>query len=131
MKRQESTENYLETILILKDKLGNVRSIDIVNEMDFSKPSVSVAMKHLREKGFITVDVNGHIALTDEGNQIASCIYERHTVLTEALIAIGVSADTAKEDACRIEHDISVETFERIKAQFEKIDGKHVVHCEN
>lgn len=121
MKRQESKEDYLETILMLKDKLGIVRSIDIVNEMGFSKPSVSIAMKHLREKGFIIMDSDGYITLTDEGKKIAACIYERHLVLTKTLLAIGVSEKTAKEDACRMEHDISVETFDQIKAHLEKI----------
>lgn len=120
MKRQESTENYLETILILKSKLGAVRSIDIVNEMGFSKPSVSVAMKHLREKGCIVVDADGCIELTDEGNAAAAGVYERHTVLTEALIALGVSEQTARADACRVEHDISAETFDKIKEHVEK-----------
>lgn len=116
MKRQESTENYLETILILKEKLGIVRSIDVANDMSFSKPSVSVAMKNLREKGFIVVDAEGYITLTSTGKALAESVYERHVVLTEAMMLIGVSEETAKEDACRLEHDISVETFERIKA---------------
>lgn len=121
MKRQESTEDYLETILILKERLGIVRSIDIVNEMGFTKPSVSVAMKNLREKGCITVDTNGYITLTDKGGQLAAHVYERHLILTQALMAIGVSETAAKQDACRIEHDISEETFEQIKAHL----GKH------
>lgn len=120
MKRQESTEDYLETILVLKQKLGLVRSIDIVNDMGFTKPSVSVAMKNLREKGFITMDKDGYITFTDEGQKIAKDVYERHTVLTKALIAIGVSEETAMEDACRVEHDISAETFARIKQHLKK-----------
>lgn len=120
MRRQQSTEDYLETILILKNRLGMVRSIDIVNDMGFTKPSVSIAMKNLREKGFILMDSDGYIMLTDSGRGIAECVYERHTVLTKALIAIGVSEETAKEDACRVEHDISSETFDRIKAHVEK-----------
>lgn len=120
MKRQESIEDYLETILVLTNRLGIVRSIDIVNDMGFTKPSVSVAMKNLREKSFITMDSNGYITLTDEGQKIAECVYERHTLLTEALIAIGVPEEIAKEDACRIEHDISPETFEKIKNHVEK-----------
>lgn len=115
MKRQQSSEDYLETILVLTNKLGTVRSIDIVNDMGFSKPSVSVAMKNLRKKGLITMDAEGYITLTEEGKRIAECVYERHTILTEALIAIGVNEETAREDACRIEHDISKETFEKIK----------------
>lgn len=120
MKRQESIEDYLETILVLTNRLGIVRSIDIVNDMGFTKPSVSVAMKNLREKSFITMDSNGYITLTDEGQKIAECVYERHTLLTEALIAIGVPEEIAKEDACRIEHDISPETFEKIKNYVKK-----------
>lgn len=120
MKRQESKEDYLEMILILKNKLGIVRSIDIVNEMGFTKPSVSVGMKHLREGGFITIDSEGHITLTAEGLQVANCVYERHTVLTKVLIHIGVSEETARKDACRIEHDLSSETFDRIKECLEK-----------
>lgn len=119
MKRQESSEDYLETILILKNRLGLVRSIDIVNDMEFSKPSVSVAMKNLREKGLITMDADGYITLTAAGAEIAGRVYERHTVLTQALIALGVSEATARQDACRVEHDISDETFERIKAHLE------------
>ncbi|MEG2428352.1 MAG: metal-dependent transcriptional regulator [Clostridium sp.] len=125
MKREESKEDYLEMILILKNKLGTVRSIDIVNEMGFTKPSVSVGMKHLREGGFITMDRNGHITLTETGLQAAECVYERHTVLTQALISIGVSEDTARKDACRVEHDISRETFDRIKEYLEK--SKNVI----
>lgn len=116
MKRQESSEDYLETILILKNKLGAVRSIDIVNELGFSKPSVSVAMKNLRQKGMIEVNGDGHIALTDTGSRLAESVYERHTLLTKALMLLGVSEETAKADACRIEHDMSKETFEKIKA---------------
>lgn len=114
MKRQESLEDYLETILIL-NKAGDVRSIDIVNKMGFSKPSVSVAMKNLRNKELINMDDNGFITLTDEGKNIAESIYERHTILTKALVGLGVSEEIAREDACRIEHDISEETFEKLK----------------
>ena len=120
MKIKESAENYLETILILKQKLGNVRSIDIANELNFSKPSISVAMKHFREEGLITIDENGFILLTERGFAIANRVYNRHTLLTKALVAIGVSEETAKEDACRIEHDISDETFQKLKEFYEK-----------
>lgn len=120
MKRQESIENYLETILVLGERSGAVRSIDIAGDLGFSKPSVSVAMKNLREKGMILVGEDGYITLTPQGREIAVNVYERHTILTSALIAIGVTEETAREDACRIEHDISVETFERIKAHLEK-----------
>lgn len=115
MKIQESAENYLETILILKNKNGEVRSIDIANELGFSKPSVSVAMKNLRENGYIEVDSSGYITLLDSGRQIAEKIYERHTTLSKWLVSLGVDAKTAAEDACRIEHIISSESFEAIK----------------
>ena len=115
MKIQESAENYLETILILKNKNGAVRSIDIANELGFSKPSVSVAMKNLRENGYIEVDSSGYITLLDSGRQIAEKIYESHTTLSKWLVSLGVDAKTAAEDACRIEHIISSESFEAIK----------------
>lgn len=115
MKIQESAENYLETILILKNKNGAVRSIDIANELGFSKPSVSVAMKNLRENGYIEVDSSGYITLLDSGRQIAEKIYERHTTLSKWLVSLGVDAKTAAEDACGIEHIISSESFEAIK----------------
>lgn len=115
MKIQESAENYLEKILILKNKNGAVRSIDIANELGFSKPSVSVAMKNLRENGYIEVDSSGYITLLDSGRRIAEKIYERHTTLSKWLVSLGVDAKTAAEDACRIEHIISSESFEAIK----------------
>ena len=116
MKIQESAENYLETILMLKKRNGYVRSIDIAEELDFSKPSVSVAMKNLRENGYIGIDEYGHITLQEKGLEIAEKIYERHTLLSEWLIALGVTPKTALEDACRIEHVISAESFAAIKA---------------
>lgn len=115
-KIRESAENYLETILILKNRLGQVRSIDIANELGFSKPSVSVAMKNLRENGYITVDKEGYITLHDEGLEIAEEMYERHTLLSSWLTALGVDPAIAAEDACRIEHVISAESFEAIKS---------------
>ena len=115
MKIHESAENYLETILILGHRKPHVRSIDIVTELDFSKPSVSVAMKNLRNNGYIQVDREGYITLTESGRQIAEMIYERHTLLSTWLIALGVDEKTAAEDACRIEHVISAESFEAIK----------------
>lgn len=115
-KIRESAENYLETILILKNRLGQVRSIDIANELGFSKPSVSVAMKNLRENGYITVDKEGYITLHDEGLEIAEEMYERHTLLSSWLTALGVDPVIAAEDACRIEHVISAESFEAIKS---------------
>lgn len=111
----ESGEDYLETILILKKRNGNVRSIDIAREMDLSKPSVSRAVGILKNKGFIVVDEDGAIHFTDEGSKIAKRIYDRHRVLTEALMALGVDEKTASEDACRIEHDISEKSFNKIK----------------
>ena len=112
----ESIEDYLETILTLQKKLGQVRSIDIANEMNFSKPSVSVAMKNLREKGFITIDESGHILLTDNGQKQATDVFEKHTILTNWLISLGVDKEIAQEDACRMEHDMSDETFMALKA---------------
>lgn len=119
MKRQESLEDYLETILVL-NKSGAVRSIDVANKMNFSKPSVSVAMKNLKSKELITIDDNGFITLTDAGSKIAERIYERHRILTKALVNLGVSEEIAREDACRIEHDISDETFTKIKLHLQK-----------
>lgn len=115
MQIHESAENYLETILILKKRMGQVRSIDIVNELSVSKPSVSVAMKNLRTNGYIEMDRDGYITLLETGNAIAEKMYERHTFLTEWLTSLGVSPDIAAEDACRIEHVISEETFDALK----------------
>ena len=123
MRIQESAENYLETILMLKKRNGYVRSIDIAEELDFSKPSVSVAMKNLRENGYIGIDENGHITLQEKGLEIAEKIYERHTLLSEWLIALGVTPKTALEDACRIEHVISAESFAAIKAHVHGEEG--------
>ena len=114
MSIHESGEDYLETILVLKERLGMVRSIDIVNEMQFTKPSVSVAMKKLRENGLITMSKEGFITLTDEGYKIASTIYNRHKLLTKFFVTLGVDEQVAAADACKIEHDISQETFEKI-----------------
>lgn len=124
MKIQESAENYLETILMLGQQHPYVRSIDIANELGFSKPSVSVAMKNLRNSGHILVDENGHITLTESGRAIAETIYERHTALSEWLIRLGVSKETATEDACRIEHVISAESFAAIKAHIQSSQEK-------
>ncbi|MGB4125473.1 MAG: metal-dependent transcriptional regulator [Firmicutes bacterium] len=115
MKIRESAENYLETILILSQRKGSVRSIDIVDELEFSKPSVSVAMKKLRKSGHIQMDADGYITLTDKGRSIAETIYERHRLLSNWLIQLGVNQEKAVEDACRIEHVISAESFEAIK----------------
>ena len=115
LKIQESAENYLETILMLAKEQPYVRSIDIANELSFSKPSVSVAMKNLRENGYITVDKDGYIRLTDKGLEIAEKMYERHTLLSQWLIKLGVDEKVAVEDACRMEHVISAESFAAIK----------------
>ena len=118
MEIHKSAEDYLETILKLQKRNGQVRSIDIVAEMHFSKPSVSVAMKKLRESGHVEMDSAGLLTLTEKGLAVAQRIYERHQVLTRMLTALGVDEDTAAEEACRIEHDISDGTFEKIKAHF-------------
>ena len=115
MKIQRSAEDYFETIYILKKRNGSVRAIDIVNEMGFSKPPVSVAMKKFRENGFITVDPDGQINLTQQGLFIAERTFEKHNVIARALLMLGVSEEIAYEDACRIEHCISDESFTAIK----------------
>ena len=114
----ESLEDYLETILMLHKSGGQVRSIDIANEMNFTKPSVSIAMKNLREKGYITMADNGYITLTESGKERAESVLERHTILADLLISIGVNEETAREDACKVEHDLSEESFEAIKRVF-------------
>ena len=120
MKTHESAENYLETILILYKRKGSVRSIDIVHELGYSKPSVSVAMKNLREQNMISVGSGGLISLTEQGLAVASSMYERHNLLSDWLIEMGVNRETAAEDACRIEHVISAESFEALRAHKEK-----------
>lgn len=120
----ESGENYLETILMLSKKNGSVRSIDIVNELNVTKPSVSVAMKQFRENGYIVMDESGHIALTEKGRVIAANVYERHLLLEHMLIDLGVSEKIAKNDACKIEHDLSEETFSALKKFYMKISNK-------
>ena len=115
----ESSEDYLERILILSEKLGKVREIDIAMDMGFSKPSVSIAMKKLKDNGYINIE-NGALSLTEKGQLIAERIYERHTILTKAFVLLGVSEEIAAKDACKIEHDISEETFNAIKERVEK-----------
>ena len=115
MQIHESAEDYLEKILMLKEQNGLVRSIDIANFMGFSKPSISRAVGLLRDNGYVSIDQNGLLGLTESGMQIATSIYERHTVLTAFLTALGVDAETAAEDACRIEHVLSEETFDKLK----------------
>lgn len=131
MKIQESAENYLETILILKQRQGQVRSIDIVNELNFSKPSVSIAMKKLRESGLIQMASDGTITLLPEGMKIASAIYERHVLLSRYLVRLGVTPETAAEDACRIEHVISEESFEKIKAHVRQYEMREETGAES
>lgn len=121
IKLQESGENYLETILILKNQIGNVRSIDIANELGYTKPSISRAMTILKNANYICIDENtGYITLTSSGYAIAMTMYERHQILSSYLVSIGVSPEVAAQDACRIEHVISEETFERIKDRTKK-----------
>ena len=120
MKIQESAENYLETILLLQQRKGSVRSIDIANELEFSKPSVSVAMKNLRLNGYIEMDPAGLIRLLPPGLAIAEAVLEKHRLMTEFLIGLGVSPDVAAEDACRIEHVISEQSMEAIRAHMRK-----------
>ena len=115
MKLQESAENYLETIFFLEKKLNRVRSIDIANELNYSKPSVSIAMKNLKNNEYIEIDKDGFILLTEKGLNVAKKMYERHVLLSKWLISLGVNPDIATEDACRIEHVISSESFEAIK----------------
>ncbi len=125
MKIHESAEDYLERILILKKEKGKVISIDIANSMNYSKPSISRAMKNLRENDYITFEENGEIDLTEKGLNIAQKIYERHVLLTNYFMALGVKEETARNDACKVEHDLSEETFNAIKAHVEKTDKKN------
>ena len=119
-KSTESAENYLETILMLKEKKGMVRSIDIVHQLDFSKPSVSHAVGLLKKDGHIVVDQDGWIELTESGLEIAKRIYERHLLISKWLVKLGIDPETAEEEACKIEHDISSHPFEVLKAHIEK-----------
>jgi len=121
LKIHESAENYLETILVLSQRDKHVRSIDIVNELDYSKPSVSVAMKNLRTKGYIAVDGEGYITLTEKGQKIAKTMYERHVAISDWLISLGVNEKKAVQDACKMEHAMSEESFLAIK--------DHIEHC--
>ena len=115
MQIKESAENYLEAIFMIKKEKGYVRSIDVANELGFSKASVSVAMKHFREEGFITVGNDGDIDLTKKGLEVAERMFERHQLIAKVLMSLGVSEETAYTDSCKIEHDISDESFECIK----------------
>ena len=120
MKIHQSAEDYLESILTLREKQGFVRSIDVANDLGVSKPSVSVAMKKLRESGCIAMDQDGHITLLPDGEAVARKVYERHEILTRFFVALGVSEETASADACLVEHVLSQETFDRIK--------EHIMH---
>ena len=115
MKIQESAENYLEAILALEEEKGNVHSIDVAQRLEFTKPSVSRAMSLLRENGYVTMEKDGRLLLTPSGREIAERIYERHRLLTQWLITLGVTPEVAAKDACRIEHDISAESFAKLK----------------
>ncbi|MCC8129091.1 MAG: metal-dependent transcriptional regulator [Clostridiales bacterium] len=115
MKIHESAENYLEAILMIQLEKGSARSIDVAHKLEFSKPSVSRAMSLLRENGYINMGKDGLLELTDSGRAIAETIYERHVLLTRWLVSLGVPADVAAEDACRMEHDVSPVTFEKLK----------------
>ncbi len=117
----ESGENYLEAILILSNKQSEIHAIDIVNFLNFSKPSVSIMLKKLKDSGYISIDKNSHIQLTIQGKNVAEKIYERHTYLTDFLIKIGVDSPTAEEDACKIEHDLSDKSFQAIKQLIDKL----------
>lgn len=121
MKINESAENYLEAIYVLKKNNTYVRSIDVAHKLEFTKASVSVAMKSFREKGYITIDESGNISLTKSGVAIAEKVFERHNIIANALIAIGVNKETAYNDSCKIEHVISEESFEKLKEYMDKI----------
>lgn len=125
MKIYKSSEDYLERILVLNKQNGKVISIDIANSMNFSKPSISRAMKNLKENNYITINANGEIDLTEKGLNIANRIYERHVILSSYFMRLGVSEEIAKEDACKIEHDLSDETFEAIKNHIKQEKSKN------
>lgn len=118
----ESAEDYLESILVLRERRGQVRSIDVVNELGYSKPSVSIAMKKLRESGYISMDADGSITLNESGLEIASRIYGRHKTITRFFVLLGVDPAVAAEDACKVEHDLSNETFARLKEFVERTE---------
>lgn len=118
----ESAEDYLESILVLRERRGQVRSIDVVNELGYSKPSVSIAMKKLRESGYISMDADGSITLNESGLEIASRVYGRHKTITRFFVLLGVDPAVAAEDACKVEHDLSDETFARLKEFVERTE---------
>ena len=117
----EAIQNYLETIYILSLKQNEVHAVDICNHLSYSRPTVSIVLRQMRENGLVTVDDLNHIHLTEEGLRIATSLYERHTVISELFMALGVSRENALEDACKIEHDLSEETFAALKGQLKKI----------
>lgn len=117
----EAVENYLETILILSQKQPDVHAIDICSYLGYSRPTVSIILKKMRDEGLVVVDGDNHILLTDEGGKIAEHIYDRHKVLTDFFTLLGVSRDKAAEDACKVEHDLSDETFELLKAHYKRL----------
>lgn len=120
MRILESSEDYLEAMLMMKEQHGYIRSIDIAAELGVTKPSVSYATKRLRENGYITMDKDGLITLTDKGLEVANRIYDRHKTLTQYFISIGVDEETAREDACKVEHDLSEQTYEALKRHAER-----------
>lgn len=124
MKIQEAAENYLECILIIGKEKGQVRSVDVAHRLQVTKPTVSITMKQFRENGYVETDEKGILTLTDKGREIAERIYERHVVLTELLLSLGVDEETARADACRMEHDISEITFTRIKEHMRRQENK-------
>ena len=121
MQIHESAEDYLEQILMLQEKKGVVRSIDIANSMGYSKPSISIAMKHLRENGYVTMKEDNYISLTEKGSEIANRIYNRHRTLTSLLVKLGVPQEIAEKDACKIEHDLSPESYQALKDHMETL----------
>ncbi len=124
MKIRKSSEDYLEAMLVMQERHGYIRSIDIAAELNVTKPSVSYATKRLRENGYITMDKEGLITLTDKGLEIAESMYERHRLLTQFFVRLGIREDVAREDACKIEHDLSEETFQAIKNHVELFSKK-------
>jgi len=124
MQIHESAEDYLEAILMLQERQGGVRSVDVAGELEFSKASVSIAMKKLRENGYVVVDKDGFLSLTPAGKEIATNIYGRHKALTNFFIRLGVDPETAARDACKVEHDLSEETFQKLLAHVQSVDGK-------
>lgn len=121
MQIHESAEDYLEAILMLQERLGAARSVDVAAELEFSKASVSIAMKKLRENGYVVVDKDGFLSLTPKGKEIATHIYDRHKTLTDFFVRLGVDPDTAARDACKVEHDLSEETFEKLLAHVQAV----------